>query len=84
MRNIAFGRPRRTLARMPPSYADYMSYYRHRGVEAIHDGLIVMRRQKGQNFVRIEEVPPTPTGDLSDLILSTFAAHDLLREQRYG
>jgi predicted RNA methylase len=61
-------------------YAEYMRYYRHRGVEAIHDGLIVMRRRSGQNFVRIEEVPPTPTGDLSELILSTFAAHDLLRE----
>jgi hypothetical protein len=57
-----------------------MRYYRNRAVEAIHDGLIVMRRRSGQNFVRIEEVPPTPTGDLSELILSTFAAHDLLRE----
>jgi methylase of polypeptide subunit release factors len=62
------------------NYADYMSYYRHRGVEAIHDGLIVMRRRESPNFVRIEEVPPTPSGDLSDLILSTFGAHDLLRE----
>lgn len=61
-------------------YTEYMGYYRHRKVEAIHDGLIVMRRRSGQNFVRIEEVPPTPTGDLSELILSTFAAHDLLRE----
>jgi hypothetical protein len=61
-------------------YAEYMRYYRHRAVEAIHDGLIVMRRRSGQNFIRIEEVPPTPTGDLSELILSTFAAHDLLRE----
>jgi predicted RNA methylase len=61
-------------------YADYMTYYRQRGVEAIHDGLIVMRRREGQNFVRIEEVPPTPSGNLSDLILSTFAAHDLLQQ----
>lgn len=61
-------------------YAEYLSYYRSRGVEAIHDGLIVMRRREGQNFVRIEEVPPTPSGNLSDLILSTFAAHDLLRD----
>lgn len=60
-------------------YDEYMSYYRRRGVEAIHDGLIVMRRREAQNFVRIEEVPPTPSGNLSDLILSTFAAHDLLR-----
>jgi predicted RNA methylase len=61
------------------NYSAYMSYYRQREVEAIHDGLIVLRRREGPNFVRIEEVPPTPTGNLSDLILSTFAAHDLVR-----
>ena len=27
-------------------YAGYMNYYRQRGVEAIHDGLIVMRRRR--------------------------------------
>ena len=30
--------------------------------------------------MRIEEVPKTPSGNLGDLILSTFAAHDLLLE----
>jgi methylase of polypeptide subunit release factors len=60
-------------------YQGYMNYYRQRGVEAIHDGLIVMRkRTTGPNWVRIEEVPKTPTGELGELILSTFAAHDLL------
>ena len=61
-------------------YEGYMEYYRSRGVQAIHDGLIVMRRRSGKNWVRIEEVPKTPTGDLGELILSTFAAHDLLLE----
>ena len=28
--------------------------------------------------MRIEEVPKTPNGDLGELVLSTFAAHDLL------
>jgi methylase of polypeptide subunit release factors len=60
------------------NYAGYMNYYRQRGVEAIHDGLVVMRRRQGKNWVRIEEVPSTPTGDLGDMLLSTFAAHDLL------
>ena len=60
-------------------YDGYMNYYRQRGVEAIHDGLIVMRRRTGDNWVRIEEVPKTPTGDLGELIVSTFAAHDLIR-----
>lgn len=61
-------------------YAEYMGYYRHRGVEAIHSGLIVMRRRTGQNFVRIEEVPPTPSGNLGEMIMATFAAHDVLRQ----
>src|ERR1019366_5717359 len=61
-------------------YDGYMAYYRQRNVEAIHDGLIVMRRRQGQNWVRIEEVPKTPSGDLGDMIVSTFAAHDLLGE----
>lgn len=61
-------------------YDGYMSYYRERGVEAIHDGVIVMRRGSGKNWVRIEEVPKTPSGDLGELVLSTFAAHDLLLE----
>jgi hypothetical protein len=61
-----------------------MNYYRQRGVEAIHDGLIVMRKRTTSdsappNWVRIEEVPKTPTGELGELILSTFAAHDLLQ-----
>ncbi|HTJ31314.1 MAG TPA: methyltransferase [Acidobacteriaceae bacterium] len=57
----------------------YMNYYRQRGVEAIHDGLLVMRKRTGANWVRIEEVPKTPTGELGELILSTFAANDLLQ-----
>src|SRR5579859_29707 len=61
-------------------YEGYMEYYRSRQVHAIHDGLIVMRRRAGKNWVRIEEVPKTPTGNLGELILSTFAAHDLLLE----
>jgi len=62
-------------------YAGYMDYYRHRRVEAIHDGLIVMRRREGRNWVRIEEVPHTPKGgELGPMIESTFAAHTLMQQ----
>ena len=61
-------------------YEGYMAYYRDRGVCAIHDGMIVMRRRSGKNWVRIEEISKTPNGDLGELVLSTFAAHDLLLE----
>jgi hypothetical protein len=59
-------------------YEGYMTYYRERGVELIHDGLVVMRRRTGTNWVQLEEVPKTPNGDLGGLVLSTFAARDLL------
>jgi hypothetical protein len=59
-------------------YDGYMTYYRERGVEAIHDGLVVLRRRTGANWVQLEEVPKTPNGDLGELVLSTFAARDLL------
>jgi methylase of polypeptide subunit release factors len=60
-------------------YDGYMSYYRRHQVEAIHDGMIVMRRRSGSNWARIEEVPNTTmTGELGEMVLATFAAHDLL------
>jgi methylase of polypeptide subunit release factors len=60
-------------------YDGYMSYYRRHQVEAIHDGMIVMRRRSGSNWACIEEVPKTTiTGDLGEMVLATFAAHDLL------
>ena len=62
------------------AFEGYMNYYRQRGVEAIHDGLIVMRRREGRNWARIEEVPKTPSGELGEMILATFAAQDLLLE----
>jgi predicted RNA methylase len=62
------------------NYDGFMKYYQHRGVEAIHDGLIVMRRREGRNWAIIEEVPSTPKGELGELILSTFAAQDLMQQ----
>ena len=60
-------------------YEGYMSYYVSTRLEAIHDGMIVMRRRSGRNWARIEEVPKTTmTGDLGEMVLATFAAHDLL------
>lgn len=62
------------------NYDGYMNYYRHRGVEAIHDGVIVIRRREGRNWVRIEELPSTTKGELGEMIESTFAAHTLMQQ----
>jgi hypothetical protein len=61
-------------------YEGYMDYYNRHGVEAIHDGLIVLRRRNsGANWVRMEDVCQTPGGPLGEMILATFAAHDFLQ-----
>ncbi len=68
------------ISRDADQYDGFMTYYRQREVEAIHDGVIVMRRRDGKNWVRIEEVPSSPNGDLGEMVQSTFAAHDILQE----
>ena len=37
-------------------FDEWMAYYRARGVEEIHGGILVMRRRSGQNWIRIENV----------------------------
>jgi len=59
-------------------YASYMSYYRERKVEAIHDGIIAMHRRSGHNWTLIEEVTETPKDPFGESVLLTFEARDFL------
>ena len=65
--------------RDPERYASYMAYYRERKVEAIHDGIIAMRRRSGHNWIFIEEVTETPKEPFGESVLLTFAARDFLQ-----
>jgi hypothetical protein len=60
------------------TYASYMAYYRERKVEAIHDGIIAMRRRSGNNWILIEEVTETPKDPFGESVLMTFGARDFL------
>ncbi len=59
-------------------YTNYMNYYRERKVEAIHNGLIAMRRRAGKNWVWIEETPHTPKDPFGEAVLQTFTNRDFL------
>ncbi len=59
-------------------YAEYMGYYRQRNVEAIHNGLIAMRRRSGKNWIMVEEGSHTPKDPFGESILQTFSARDFL------
>jgi methylase of polypeptide subunit release factors len=62
-------------------FANYMAYYRERNVEAIHDGIIAMRRRSGHNWTLIEEAKEIPKDPFGESVLMTFTARDFLRLQ---
>ena len=58
--------------------AEWMDYYRQRGVEEVQGGLLAMRRRAGQNWVRMEDLGPDPTGPFGGVVEETFATQDVL------
>lgn len=60
-------------------YAGYMAYYQGKSVEAIHGGMVVMRRRSGQNWIRIEEMSHTPKQPFGDSVEAIFTSRDFLR-----
>lgn len=61
------------------SYNEYVGYYRGKNVEAIHDGIIALRRRSGTNWSVIEEFDELPKEPFGEAVLGTFVAQDFLR-----
>ena len=59
-------------------FDEWMAYYRERGVEEIHGGVLAMRRRSGRNWLRIEETAVNPTDSFGDTVLELFATQDVL------
>jgi len=59
-------------------YESYMAYYKTRNVEAIHDGVIAMRKRSGKNWVLLEEASEVPNVPFGDFILASFEARDFM------
>ncbi|HKN47786.1 MAG TPA: class I SAM-dependent methyltransferase [Candidatus Polarisedimenticolia bacterium] len=60
------------------TYAEWMDYYRRHGVEAIHGGLVAMRRRGGSAWMRIEELPDRVEERLGESVLQKFESCDFL------
>jgi len=58
----------------------WLDYFASRRVEAIHDGLIVLRRRSGRNWVRTDEGLTLPSEPFGDAVLELFASQDLLSD----
>ena len=62
----------------PQTLARWMEYYRQRGVEEIHGGILAMRRRSGRNWVRLEDLPLDPNQPFGEAVAQAFASIDLL------
>jgi len=60
-------------------YNHYVSHYCEANVEAIHDGIIALRRRSGQNWLMIDEFAEIPKEPFGAFILRFFDAQDFLR-----
>lgn len=58
------------------TYAQWMDYYQEKGVEAVHGGLIALRRRSGPHWFKIEEPSSNLQETFGDAILRGFAARD--------
>jgi len=59
-------------------FAEWMDYYRSRKVEAIHGGMIALRRRPGANWVRFEETSENQRRPFGDSVERIFASRDFL------
>ena len=59
----------------------WLDYYRREGIEAITEGLVVLRRRSGgRNWVRAIDVPGRPSRPAGDHVLRLFEARDRREE----
>ena len=62
------------------SFAEWMNYYRAQKVEAIHGGMIAMRRRTGSNWIRIDEMTVSAPRPFGSAVVQMFANRDFLEE----
>jgi methylase of polypeptide subunit release factors len=60
-------------------YSTHMAYYRERNVEAIHDGIIALRRRSGNNWTHIEEISELPNDPFGEYVQQAFSIRDFLQ-----
>jgi hypothetical protein len=62
------------------NYDTWMEHYRAHRVEAMHGGLVTMRRRSGKTWQRLEDVAPRSGSNFGDVVLRGFAVEDFLQE----
>lgn len=62
-------------------FDSWMQYYRERGVEEMHGGILAMRKRSGRNWIRLEGTPVEADTPFGQLVLETFQTQDILSSE---
>jgi len=64
------------------AFANWVAYYRERGIEAVHGGLITLRRRSGTTWIRLDDNPTlTLSAPVGERILDGFTSYDLVQSR---
>jgi len=56
----------------------WIEYFNQHGVEAIHGGIIMLRRRQGKNWTRMEDLPSLPSRPFGEFMRGIFETHNTL------
>jgi hypothetical protein len=59
-------------------YGEWLAYFAARHVQAIHPGLVVMRRRRGRNWLHLQPLAEEPGEPAGEAIMENIAACDFL------
>jgi methylase of polypeptide subunit release factors len=56
----------------------WLDYYRRERIDALANGIVILRRREGRNWVRVDEMPFPPGAEAGAHVLGVFAAQDFM------
>lgn len=59
---------------------EWQTYFERNQVEAVHGGIIVLRKREGPNWIRMEEMHSMPMRPFGDFMRRTFENRDILEK----
>lgn len=86
VRAYAYERLKEEYANAPEATTDkynrWLAYYREKGVEEVFGGVLMMRRRRGENWLRMEDAAIGDGGPFEDSVSAAFETQTLLNQHR--
>ena len=62
------------------AYDDWLAYFDSRNVVAIHPGMVVLRKRRGDNWFHVQDMATNLAGDSGEAVQRGIVAHDFLSQ----